>query len=257
MHFIDTHSHLYLPQFDDDRQATVARMIAEGVKKVYLPAIDSKTHAAMLALEAENPGVCVAMMGLHPCSVTTETVEAELQLIFDYWQTRDFCAVGEIGLDLYWDKTTLNVQQFAFEQQIEWAKEKNRPIIIHARESMHEILPIVRKHKTERLHGIFHCYSGTLEQARACIDLGFYLGIGGVLTYKKSGLADIMREISLQHLVLETDAPYLPPVPHRGKRNESSYIPLIAQYLAEVKNCSLAEIAEVTSENARRCFGSF
>ncbi len=255
MKFIDTHAHLYLRKFDDDRAAMMQRAFAAGVEKIYLPAIDSETHERVLRLAAEYPENCVAMMGLHPCSVQPKTFEKELEIVFEYWQKQDFCAVGEIGLDLHWDKTTLDIQKIAFTRQMEWAKLWNRPIVIHARESMDEIMPMVTAEKTDRLNGIFHCYSGTLKQAHECIELGFYLGIGGVLTYKNSGLAEIIREIPLERLVLETDAPYLTPLPHRGKRNESSYVPLIAALLAEVKNCTVEEVAEVTTRNALAVFG--
>ncbi len=254
MKFIDTHAHLYVPQFDADRSEMLERAFAAGVEKVYLPAIDSETHERVIQLERDYPNLCTVMMGLHPCSVQADDFEKELEIVFNYWKQRDFCAVGEIGLDLHWDKSTLDIQKIAFETQMEWAKLWNRPIVIHARESMDEILPMVHKQKTSRLNGIFHCYSGTLQQAYECIELGFYLGIGGVLTYKKSGLSEIIREIPLEYLVLETDAPYLSPVPHRGKRNESSYIPFIAKVLAEVKNCSIEEVAEITTANAERVF---
>jgi TatD DNase family protein len=253
MTFIDTHAHLYLNQFEEDCDEMLARCHAQGVHKIYLPAIDSRSHAQMLALEKRHPESCIAMMGLHPCSVK-ENYEAELKTIFDYWAQRDFVAVGEIGLDLYWDKTFFEQQQDAFRRQMQFAKAKKRPIVIHARESMNEIMPMVAAEKTDDLQGIFHCYSGTLAQAHECVELGFYLGIGGALTYKKSGLDDIIKHIALEHLVLETDAPFLTPTPHRGKRNESSYIPLIAQKLAEVKGVSIQEIAEVTTANAQRVF---
>jgi TatD DNase family protein len=250
---IDTHAHLYMAQYDDDRTEMLARAAAEGVNKIYLPAIDTRSHARMLALEAEHPEQCIAMMGLHPCSVKAD-YENELKAVFDHWAQRDFVAVGEIGLDLYWDKTFFAQQQDAFQRQMQFAKSRKRPIVIHARESMNEIMPMVTAEKTGDLTGIFHCYSGTLAQAHACVEMGFYLGIGGALTYKKSGLDEIIQHISLAHLVLETDAPFLTPVPHRGKRNESSYIPIIAQRLAEIKGVSIQEIAEVTTENAQKVF---
>ncbi len=254
MKFIDTHAHLYLPQFDNDHAEMMARTLAAGVEKIYLPAIDSETHERVLSFTAKYPEQCVPMMGLHPCSVQPNNFEKELEIVFEYWQKQDFCAVGEIGLDLHWDKTTLDIQKIAFKTQMEWAKLWNRPIVIHARQSMHEIMPMVKAANSDRLNGIFHCYSGNLEQARACIDMGFYLGIGGVLTYKNAGLANIVREIPLEHLVLETDAPYLTPLQHRGKRNESSYVPLIAAFLAEVKNCTIEEVAEITTRNAMAIF---
>ena len=253
--FIDTHAHLYMAQYDDDRTEMLARAAAEGVHKIYLPAIDTRSHARMLALEQQHPAQCIAMMGLHPCSVKAD-YETELKAIFDYWAQRDFVAVGEIGLDLYWDKTFFAQQQDAFLRQMQLAKSRKRPIVIHARESMNEIMPMVAAEKTDDLTGIFHCYSGTLAQAHECVEMGFYLGIGGALTYKKSGLDEIIQHIALENLVLETDAPFLTPTPHRGKRNESSYIPIIARKLAEVKGVSIEEVAEITTENARKVFKS-
>jgi TatD DNase family protein len=252
--FIDTHAHLYSSQFDEDQDAMLLRAADAGVNSVYLPAIDSRTHTAMLALEARHPQQCVAMMGVHPCSIHAD-YETELAIAKQYLDSRDFCAIGEIGIDLHWDKTTLDSQKIAFRTQINWAKGLDKPIVIHARESLHEILPIIIAEKTDRLRGIFHCFGGSLQQAKQCIDLGFWLGIGGTLTYKNSSLQRILVDIPLEHIVLETDAPYLPPTPYRGKRNESSYIPIIAQFLADVKGCSVAEVAAVTTANAQRIFG--
>ena len=253
MHFIDTHAHLYLKQFNDDIDKTIARCLAEKVTHVYLPAIDSRSHEAMLALEREYPEICTAMMGLHPCSVK-ENYEQELALIFDYWAQRDFVAVGEIGLDLYWDKTFFEQQQDAFRRQMQFAKSRKRPIVIHARESMNEIMPMVAAEKTDDLTGIFHCYSGTLAQAKTCVELGFYLGIGGALTYKKSGLDAIVAEIPLECMVLETDAPFLTPVPHRGKRNEPAYVRHTAERIAELRGVTLEHLAAVTSRTADSFF---
>jgi TatD DNase family protein len=253
MTFIDTHAHLYMAQFDGDCDEMLARCAAQGVHKIYLPAIDTRSHKQMLALEKRKPDTCFAMMGLHPCSVKAD-YERELKAVFDYWAERDFVAVGEIGLDLHWDKTFFEQQQDAFRRQMQFAKTRKRPIVIHARESMDEIMPMVAAEKNDDLQGIFHCYSGTLAQAHECVEMGFYLGVGGALTYKKSGLDEILKHIALEHLVLETDAPFLTPVPHRGKRNESSYIPIIAQKLAEVKGVSIEKIAAITTENAARIF---
>jgi TatD DNase family protein len=192
-------------------------------------------------------------MGLHPCYVK-ENVAEELAIVEQYLKTRPFVAIGEIGLDLYWDKTFFEQQKMAFRQQIRWAIDLDIPIVIHTREAMAETMALVREEKTDKLRGIFHCFSGTLSDAQEIIDLGFLLGIGGVVTYKKSGMDAIVQEIDVQHLVLETDAPYLTPTPFRGKRNESSYIPYIAQRIAEVKGISLNELAQRTSENALRLF---
>ena len=251
--YIDTHAHLYLPQFDGEHSALFERIAAADVEFVYLPAIDSQTHAAMLALEQAYPQQCAAMMGVHPCSVQAD-FEQELAIAKQHLDSRRFCAIGEIGIDLHWDKTTLEWQKEAFRTQIRWAKDLDIPIVIHARESLHEILPIIAAEKTARLRGIFHCFGGSLPQAQQCVDLGFWLGIGGTLTYKNAKLPTVLADIPLEWLVLETDAPYLTPVPHRGKRNESSYIPLVAQELAVAKNCTIAEVAAATTANAKRIF---
>jgi TatD DNase family protein len=253
MQWIDTHAHLYATEFDEDRTEMLARAQAAGVYRVYLPAIDSSCHAAMLQLEADHPEQCVAMMGLHPCYVKDNVAE-ELAIVEQYLKTRSFVAIGEIGLDLYWDKTFFEQQKMAFRQQIRWAIDLDIPIVIHTREAMAETIALVREEKTDKLRGIFHCFSGTLSDAQEIIDLGFLLGIGGVVTYKKSGMDAIVQDIDIQHLVLETDAPYLSPTPFRGKRNESSYIPYIAQRIAEVKGISLEELAQRTSENALKLF---
>ena len=250
---IDTHAHLYAGQFDEDREAMLLRAQESGVERVYLPNVDSQSIAGMLELEARYPEICFPMMGLHPCSVK-ENYEEELAIVKEWLFKRSFCAVGEIGIDLYWDKTTLPQQIIAFKQQIGWAKELDLPIIIHARESTEEILAVLQEEKSDNLRGIFHCFGGTVEQAERIINLGFYLGIGGVLTFKKSGLDKTLAEIDLQHLVLETDAPYLAPSPFRGKRNESAYLRLVAEKLAGLKNRSFQEVASVTSANAKKIF---
>ena len=255
MTFIDTHAHLYLKEFDADRSETLRRAQDCGVAKIFLPNVDSDTTDAMLALEAAYPDVCYAMAGLHPCSVSGESVAAELAHVRSCLEARAFCAIGEIGLDLYWDKTFLEQQKYAFRQQIRWATEFDIPIVIHSRDATKECIELISEEKNERLRGIFHCFGGSVAEANAITELGFLLGIGGVLTYKKSGLDETLKHISLDCLVLETDAPYLAPVPNRGKRNESSYIPLIAQRLAEVKNVSVEEIAATTTDNALRLFG--
>ena len=254
MTFVDTHAHLYSHKFDSDRSEMVRRAIAAGVTRMYLPNIDSESIDAMLALEADFPDHCLATMGLHPGSVQPDTWERELATVEQRLGQRKWAGVGETGTDLYWDKSTLDIQKIAFGKQIEWAKDLGLPIIIHSRESNEECLEMVGNAQDGRLRGIFHCFSGTLEQARRMIDLGFMLGIGGTLTYTKSELPDILRHIPLEHIVLETDAPYLPPVPHRGKRNESAYIRLVADMLSEVKVLPLAEIARQTTRNALRMF---
>lgn len=252
---IETHTHLYAKQFDDDRDATMQRAFDAGVEEIYLPAIDSETHAAMLDLEAAYPDRVHAMMGLHPCSVK-ENYEEELAIVKEYLDARPFCAVGEIGIDLYWDKSTFAIQKDAFRRQTEWAKDLDIPIVIHSRESIDEVTEMLDDLKSDKLRGIFHCFTGNAEQGRRIIDLGFYLGIGGVVTFKNAGLDKTVAELPLTSLVLETDAPYLSPVPYRGKRNETSYLRLIAEKIAAVQGVSFAEVEQVTTENAKKVFGA-
>ena len=252
--FIDTHTHLYDAQFDEDRPEMIARALAAGVERMYLPNCDSGTLAAMQQLCAAFPDHCFPMMGLHPCSVK-EDYKKELELVQHELKTGKYIGVGEIGLDYHWDTTFVAEQQEAFRLQIDWAIALNLPIVIHTRKSLEDGIAIVREKQQGNLKGIFHCFGGTVEEAKAIIELGFYIGIGGVLTFKNTDLAKTLSEIDLQHIVLETDAPYLAPVPYRGKRNESAYIPLIAHKLAEIKNCPVETVAAITSENARKIFG--
>ncbi len=233
----------------------IHRAIAAGVTKMYLPNIDATTIDAMLDLEATFPDNCFAMMGVHPCSINAD-YDRELAIVEQRLGDRKWAGVGETGIDLYWDKTFLKEQQIAFARQIEWAKDLNLPVIIHARESNEECLALVKAGQDGRLRGIFHCFSGTAEQARRMIELGFMLGIGGSVTYAKSELPEVLKQVPLEHIVLETDAPYLPPVPYRGKRNESAYIKLVAEMLSEIKVLPLAQIAKVTTANAARMFGN-
>ena len=251
---IDTHAHLYSRKFSHDQQEMVQRAINTGITRMYLPNIDSESIDAMLQLEAAFPENCLAMMGLHPSSVQPDSYEEELAIVEKWLQERSWHGVGETGIDLYWDKTTLPIQQTSFARHIEWAKDLDLPLIIHSRESNEECLALVKEGQDGRLRGIFHCFSGSVEQAQRMIDLGFMLGIGGTLTYKNSGVAEVIAQIPLEHLVLETDSPYLPPVPHRGKRNESAYVELVAEKLAEVKGMSIAEVATGTTSNALRMF---
>jgi TatD DNase family protein len=251
---IDTHAHLYSKQFNNDREEVLQRAITEGVTKVYLPAVDSESHERMLELEASHSDYCVAMMGLHPCSVNDESIEKELKIVEKYILERPFCAIGEIGIDLHWDKTTFEVQKKAFLQQMHWAQDLGIPIIIHSRESIDEVIDILQKNTFYTEGGILHCFTGNVEQAHKLIDLGFYLGIGGVATYKNGGLEPVISTISLEHLVLETDAPYLSPIPFRGKRNESSYIKHVAQRIADIKMIDFKEVDKVTSSNAEKIF---
>lgn len=255
MQLIDTHCHLYSKEFAADIIDTIQRAEKEGVEKFYLPAIDSTVLEDLLALEEQFPGKCIGMIGLHPCSVKGD-YESELQLVEDWLGRRSWVAVGEIGLDFYWDRSFEQQQYDAFHRQIEWALHYDKPIVIHSRDSMQESIGVVRDHQKGRLKGIFHCFSGSYESAAQIIDLGFFLGIGGVLTYKKSGLAETLKQVDLDHLVLETDAPYLTPVPFRGKRNESAYLKYIVTALAEAKGVSIEEVARITTANAQKIFGN-
>ena len=252
---IDTHCHLYLPEFVDDIREVINRAMKEGVTKFYLPSIDSASLDKMLQLEEQFPGKCFSMMGLHPCSVK-ENCKEELKLVENWLSKRKFAAVGEIGLDFYWDKTFEQQQYDAFHQQIEWALHYNIPIVIHSRDATTECINIVQQHQKGLLKGIFHCFGSDYESALRIIDLGFYLGIGGVITYKNSGLAAVLEKIPLEHMVLETDAPYLTPVPFRGKRNESSYLKFVVSKLALVTGVSVDEVAFITTSNAEKIFGS-
>jgi TatD DNase family protein len=254
MVLIDTHCHLYSKSFAQDIGEVMQRAEKEGVEKFCLPAIDSECHQALLALEASYPGKCFGMTGLHPCNVK-ENYQSELGFVEQELGRRNWVALGEIGLDFYWDRTFEAQQYEAFHRQIQWALNYDIPIVIHSRESMAESIKVVQEHQKGRLRGIFHCFSGDAAAARQIVDLGFYLGIGGVLTYKNSGLPDAIKDIPLDQLVLETDAPYLSPVPFRGKRNESSYLKYVVHKLAEVKGVDVEEVASVTTENAQKIFG--
>ncbi|MEO5682203.1 MAG: TatD family hydrolase [Chitinophagaceae bacterium] len=252
---IDTHCHLYGDVFDADRAAMMERAVAEGVERFYLPAIDSHVIDAMLQMEKDYPGRCFAMMGLHPCSVK-ENYEDELQVAEEWLTRRRFAAIGETGLDFYWDKTFVEQQYEAFKRQAGWAKKYKIPLVIHARDSTQACIDVVKEMLNADLTGIFHCFGGSMQEAEQIIGLGFYLGIGGVITYKNSGLAAVIEKTPLAHIVLETDAPYLTPVPFRGKRNESAYLKYVVQKIADVKKISTAEVAEITTLNAIKLFGS-
>jgi TatD DNase family protein len=254
MHLTDTHCHLYSDELIIDIDAVIKRATNEQVTKFYLPAIDSTTHEAMLLLEEKFPGKCIAMMGLHPCSVK-ENYLTELQVVEEWLSKKKFAAVGEIGLDFYWDKTFTAQQYDAFKKQIELALYYKLPIVIHTRNAMAETIAVVKEYAGKGLNGIFHCFGGTYQDAVDIIDMGFYLGIGGVVTYKNSGLAQVIQKIDMQYLVLETDAPYLTPVPFRGKRNESSYLKYVADAIAAIKNVSKEELAAITTANAEKIFG--
>ena len=255
MVFIDTHTHLYAEEFDGDRPEVIRRAAEQGVAGLLFPAIDSKYHLRMLQLAAAFPGLCYPMMGLHPTSVR-EDFQKELDIVSDYLEdpAYRFVAIGEIGIDLYWDKTFEEAQKKAFSMQLDLATHYDLPVVVHTRNSMDIALGMIAERQDPRIRGVFHCFSGNTEQARRAISLGFMLGIGGVITYKNSGLQTVVENTGLEHLLLETDAPYLPPVPYRGQRNESSYLPLIARKIAELKNTEPEEVETATSNNAKRLF---
>ncbi|MDN3658942.1 TatD family hydrolase [Ferruginibacter paludis] len=254
MKLIDTHCHLYAKEFVGDIERIIDVAISAGVEKFYLPAIDSNSIDAMFSLEEKYPGRCIAMIGLHPCYVR-ENYKAELEIVQQWLGKRKFAAVGEIGLDFYWDKSFVTEQYEAFRIQMDWAIHHNLPIVIHTRNAMQETINLVKEYVPKGIRGIFHCFSGSYESAREIIKAGFYLGIGGVVTYKNAGVAEVLEKIDLAHLVLETDAPYLTPVPFRGKRNESSYLKYIVSKIAAIKNCTEEEVAVVTTANAEKIFG--
>ncbi|MEI7724812.1 MAG: TatD family hydrolase [Bacteroidota bacterium] len=256
MFFADSHTHLYAQEFSDDLDSVIQRAKAQKVSLLFLPAIDTEYHDKMLQVCRQYPGVCFPMMGLHPTSVKENYLD-ELRIVSEYLANPEysFFAIGEVGIDLYWDKTFEAEQRIAFNLQLDLAIKHHLPVVIHTRNSMDIALGMVEERHNPNLRGVFHCFSGNIEQAERAVGLGFMLGIGGVVTYKNSGLQTVVEKTSLDHLLLETDAPWLPPVPHRGQRNEPSYIPLIAQKIADLKSVSLAEVAERTTENAFRLFG--
>lgn len=250
---IDTHTHLYDEKLVGDLDTLIPEAMAKGVERFYLPNCDSSTISSMLAVEQKWPDHCFAMMGLHPCYVNMQ-VEQDLAVVQEWLFKRSFAAVGEIGLDYYWDKTFVAEQQMAFRRQIEWSIALKLPIVIHMREATEDTIRIVKEYVSQGVRGVFHCFSGSYETAQKIIDMGFFLGIGGVVTYPKAGLQEVVKKIDLQHLVLETDAPYLSPVPHRGKRNESAYITHVANTLADLKGESAEQVALITSKNALNLF---
>ena len=250
---IDTHTHLYVEAFEHDIDAVMQRAKAAGLQKMYLPAIDSNTHDAMMAIEERFKGVCFAMIGIHPCSVKAD-YKNELAVVEGLLAQRSFAAIGETGLDFYWDTSFVEEQYLALDQQIKWALQYDLPLVLHTRNAIPETIEVIQRYKNTSLKGIFHCFGGTLEEARAIIDCNFLLGIGGVVTYKKSGLDLVLPEIELEHIVLETDAPYLSPEPIRGKRNECSHLTFIAQKIAAIKGLEVEAVVKQTSQNAARMF---
>lgn len=250
----DTHTHLYSPEFDEDREAMMQRAFDTGVRRFFVPAIDSGTTSAMYDLEKNYPENVFLMMGLHPVSVKTG-FEKELQHVENEFSKRKFVAVGEIGIDLHWDKSTLDWQREAFKRQIRLAKSHRLPIVIHCREAFDEIFEVLEEEKDERLFGIFHCFTGTKNQAFQAISYNMKLGIGGVATFKNGKIDRFLDEIDLENIVLETDSPYLAPTPYRGKRNESSYLLKVAEKLAEIYKLPVEKIAEITTGNSKEVFG--
>jgi TatD DNase family protein len=256
MTFTDSHAHIYAEQFDEDREYIIKSSLTEEITKIYMPNIDLESIDGMLKVEEKFPTQCIPMMGLHPCYVNKD-FEKQLYEMESWIQKRSFSAIGETGLDLYWDKTFFEQQKESLRIQIGWAKEKGWPLVIHCRESMEETLAIIEEEKDKNLKGIFHCFSGTIEQAQRIIACGFYLGIGGVVTYKNGGLDTVLAEIGLENLVLETDAPYLSPAPHRGKRNSPLYLPLIAQRVADLTENDISIVSELTQSNVQKIFNNF
>jgi TatD DNase family protein len=251
--FIDTHAHMYDEAFISEIDVFVSKAQQQHVAEIYLPNCDRHTITPMMQIVEMYPEVFKPMMGLHPCYVKDD-YEAELLIVKEWLDKYNFAAIGEIGLDYYWDQTYVTQQKAAFELQTDWALDKKLPVIIHTRNSIDDGIAIISQKQNGNLKGIFHCFSGTLEQAKKIVDLGFYLGIGGVVTYKKSELPLIVEQIALDHLVVETDAPYLAPMPYRGKTNESAYIPIVAQKIADIKQISLEQVATQTTINARNIF---
>ncbi len=253
MVLVDTHAHIYTEEFDSDRDALLERAEKESVTKILLPAVDSESHDRLVQL-ADAHAQCLPMMGLHPCSVK-ENYRDELEVVNGWFQRRRFIAVGETGLDFYWDKTFTEQQYAAFRQQVEWSLQYEIPVVIHSRNATDECIDVIREFQPQGVRGVFHCFSGTEAQARTIMELGFYLGIGGVLTFKNAGLDKVVKAVGLEQVVLETDAPYLAPVPFRGKRNEPSYLRYILEKLVEITGLSQEDIAQKTSKNAQKLFG--
>jgi len=252
--FVDTHSHIYSEEFSSDRDEVIARALKAGVDRIVLPNIDSSTIKPMLDLADSGPQLFTPLLGLHPTSVKEDFLK-ELE-IMEYWFCkRNFSGIGEIGIDLYWDKTFINEQIEAFRIQINWAKKKVIPIVIHVRDSFQEVFEVLQKEKESSLTGVFHSFTGNAEQAAQVIDLGFKIGIGGIVTFKNSGLDNTVKNIELKNILLETDSPWLAPVPHRGRRNESAFITAVAAKIASLHETTVEEVARITTQNAQQLFG--
>ncbi|MFI8378457.1 TatD family hydrolase [Leeuwenhoekiella sp. NPDC079379] len=252
--FIDTHTHLYSESFDEDRDAMIARAQQKLITHFMLPAIDSTYTSKMWDLKKKYPDAMLVMAGLHPTHVKPESLDNELDHVAQQLASRTHCAIGEIGIDLYWDQSTKQIQQEAFAKQIQWAKEYDLPIVIHCRDAFDEVFEILKNENNDRLRGVFHCFTGTEEDALQAINFNLKLGIGGVATFKNGKIDQFLKKIDLKHIVLETDAPYLAPTPYRGKRNESSYLIEVAQKLSDIYNVSVTEIGEITTKNAKNIF---
>lgn len=250
----DTHTHIYYEKEPEELKAKMQRCFSQGVHRLFLPNVDLESVTMIDRMVAEYPNNCFAMLGLHPCDVKTDFMQV-LDKMQQLAPQRKIYAIGEIGIDLYWDKSTLDIQKIAFTRQIRWAKELNLPFVIHCREAFDEVFEVLEQEKHPGMRGIFHCFTGTLEQAQKAIELGFYLGIGGVVTYKKAGLDQVLKDIPLAKIVLETDSPYLAPVPYRGKQNESSYLVHVAQKVADIYQIELSSLAEHTTKNSIEIFG--
>jgi TatD DNase family protein len=250
---IDTHAHIYAKEFDADRSDVIRRALEQGLSHILMPNINLESLPLMLETEQAYPGLCRSMLGLHPCYVNAD-VQQTLDTLYQWFDRHPFIAVGEIGIDLYWDKTYQKEQVLAFNTQVGWAKERNLPIVIHTRNSINETLALLSPLQDGSLSGVFHCFGDGLEQAGAITDLGFKLGLGGVSTFKNGGMDKVIPSLDMADIILETDCPYLAPVPHRGKRNEPAYTSLVARRIAELKGLSLSEVDEITSNNARQLF---
>ncbi|MDR9826960.1 TatD family hydrolase [Vibrio sp. FNV 38] len=251
---IDTHAHIYATEFDQDRDEVVQRALSQGLTQILLPNIDLESIQSMLATEAKYPDVCRSMMGLHPCYVDSD-VEQTLAVIKEWFDKHSFIAVGEIGIDLYWDKTFRQEQEWAFTTQLNWAKELDLPVVIHTRDSIEETLTLLEKEQNGQLRGVFHCFGGSIEEAKAINDLGFHLGLGGVTTFKNGGMDKVIPHLDMSKVILETDCPYLAPVPHRGKRNEPAYTQIVAARVAQLRETEVSQINQQTTHNARELFG--
>ncbi|HBV76448.1 MULTISPECIES: TatD family hydrolase [Vibrio] len=250
---IDSHAHIYAKEFDNDRDEVVQRALDLGINKILLPNIDLESIEPMLATQAAYPTVCHSMMGLHPCYVNGN-IQQDLAVIRSWFEKHNFIAVGEIGIDLYWDKTYQSEQEYAFQTQLQWAKELNLPVVIHTRDSIEQTLEILEKEQDGNLTGVFHCFGGSVKQAQAINALGFHLGIGGVSTFKNGGMDKVIPHLDLNYIILETDCPYLAPTPHRGKRNEPSFMPLVAQRIADLREMSIEGVTQLTDRNTHSLF---